>query len=68
MRVALVVSSGLNGSTEDVGESGTLVFEVFSAATGEESDEEEDEADYGDAADYAAGYGDLVYLSSGWFW
>lgn len=63
LRVVVVVApAGFDGAAEDVRERGALAFHFFAAAAGEEGDEEEDEADYGDAAYDAAGDGAFVGL------
>ena len=65
MRVvgSVVVASRFHGAAEDVREGRALVFDFLSAAARDVGYEEEDEADDGNAAYDAAGYGAFIRLS-----
>jgi hypothetical protein len=54
--------SWFDGSAEDVRESGALALDIFSAATGEEGDQEDYQAEDCDPTDYASSYGAFVWL------
>lgn len=64
----IVVVARLDGSSKDMGQGGAFVLDFFLATLYDESDQEEDQADYGDAANHTAGYGAFVRLHGrGWF-
>lgn len=60
--IAVVGSSGFYGSSKHMREGGTSAFEFFPAASSQEGDQEEYEADDCDSANNPSSYGTFVWL------